>query len=316
MKPQKIIFVVGPTAVGKTEVAFLLARKIKGEIISLDAMQVYKEISVLSNKPSGIIRKKIPHHLVDVVSIRQNFDAAVFRKKALAAVKRIIAKRKIPVIAGGSGFYMTVLLDGIFKGVGASERIRKRLEREEIKNGCGFLHQKLERIDPQAALKIHPHDTKRIIRALEVFALTRKPISELQKKREGLWGKFDIRIFALNRDRGELYKMIDDRVDAMFKEGAVGEVEDLIKRKWSKTAEAIIGVKEIKSFLNGQHDCARARDLIKRNTRRYAKRQLTWFRRDKRLCWITIGGNDKPSLIVSKIINSVRNVVSNGAKEI
>lgn len=283
----------------------MLAKKIKGEIISCDAMQVYKEISILSNKPTGAMREKILHHLIDAVSIRQDFDAAVFRRKALAAIRKIIAKNKTPVIAGGSGFYMTVLLDGIFQGVGASDRIRKKLEREEAKNGRGYLHEKLRKVDPPAALKIHPHDTKRIIRALEVFALTRKPISELQTKREGLWGKFDVRIFALNRDRSELYGMIDARVDAMLKEGAVSEVEGLIKRKWSKTAEAIIGVKEIKGFLNGQHDLGRARELIKRNTRRYAKRQLTWFRRDKRLQWMTIGKGDSPSLIVSKIVKEI-----------
>lgn len=302
MDLKKIVFVVGPTAVGKTPIAFLLAKEIRGEIISCDAMQIYKEINCISNKPSFVLTKDIPHHLLNIVSISREFDVVLYRKKALVAIRRIHKKNKIPVIVGGSGFYMSVLLDGIFRGAEKNERIRRKLEKEAEKKGNLFLYERLQQVDPQAALKIHPNDRKRVVRALEVFMMSKKAISKLQKKRQGLWGKFDIKIFALHRERRELYELIDRRVEKMFEEGAVNEISSLSKRKWSKTSESIIGVKEIKGFLRGEYSLEQVKYLIKLKTRHYAKRQLTWFRKEKRLDWVLIKHSDVPSEIVLRII--------------
>lgn len=292
MPKQNIIFIVGPTGVGKTDVACHLAQNIKGEIISCDAMQVYREVSIMTGKPSPEILKSHRHHLVGIVSITKEFDVAVFRKKTMTAIDAIHRKEKIPIIVGGSGLYMAILLDGIFQGFGKSDRIRKALEKEIGQKGVLSLYEKLRGADPQTAAGIHPHDSRRIIRALEVFYLSKKPISALQKKRQGLWGKYDIVIFALNRPRENLYQAINTRVEGMFEQGVVEEIKKLLKKKWSKTASGIIGYREIKGYLNGEVDIERAKYLMKLNTRHYAKRQLTWFRRDKRLIWVMI---DHPS---------------------
>lgn len=303
---KKIIFIVGPTGVGKTSVAYFLAKRLKSEIISCDSMQVYKGISILTNKPSQEIIKNVPHHLIGVVSPLKDFDVVQFRRRALRAMAVILRKKKIPIIVGGSGLYMKILLDGIFENNAQNARLRKKLEREAKIKGSAFLFEQLKEKDPHAAEKIHPNDTRRIIRALEVCLLTGKPISELQKNHQGLWGKFDIHLFALNRDRNELYQMIDERVDNMFNQGALEEVKRLARKRLSKTANAIIGVKEIKGFLKGEYDLERTKYLIKLNTRHYAKRQLTWFRRESRLEWIMLDKNSAPGAVALKIMKGLK----------
>lgn len=304
-KSQRIIFVVGPTAVGKSAVALVLAEKIKGEIISCDSMQVYREVSIASNKPSSGDLKKVPHHLIDSVSITEDFDVGHFQQKALAAIKAIHAKGNIPVIVGGSGMYMTILLDGIFVDGRKDFSLRKDLEVQAQQEGSEILYKKLLKADPEAANKIHPRDTRRIIRALEVFTLGHQPISVLHKKRQGLWGKFDIKIFALNRARAELYDLINRRVEEMFETGLVDEIKQLLKMKLSQSAQQIIGIKEMKGFLDGQYDLERAKYLLKLHTRRYAKRQLTWFRKDKRLEWVMIDSIETPVQTAQRILEKV-----------
>ncbi|MFA5087733.1 MAG: tRNA (adenosine(37)-N6)-dimethylallyltransferase MiaA [Candidatus Omnitrophota bacterium] len=285
---NKIIFIVGPTAVGKTEISLVLAKKIGGEIVSCDSMQVYREVNIASGKPSAGTLKKIPHHLIDIISVQKEYDVASFNRRALKAVGVIHSRGKIPIVVGGSGLYMQVLLDGIFEGGTSKKEFRAELEARAKKEGSEVLFRELLKTDAEAAKKIHPHDARRIIRALEVYAVSKKPISDLQKTRSGLWGKNDIMIFALNRDRPELYKRIDGRVEQMFREGVVEEVRGLMKRRLSRTARNLIGINEIGGFLKGEHDLERAKYLMKLNTRHFAKRQLTWFRKDKRLNWLTI----------------------------
>ena len=301
MKKQKIIFLVGPTAVGKTEVAVQLARKINAEIISCDSMQIYKKINIISQKPCPIARKSVKHHLLDIISPREEYNVADYQKQALLKIKDILQKRKVPLFVGGTGFYTSVLLDGIFEEAAKNRKIRERLYRQAEKYGKKKFYARLIKVDPEAASKIHPNDLRRIVRALEVYATTKTPISELQKKRKGIAEDFDAKIFCLNRNRDELYKRINLRVDRMFQQGLVAEVKRLLQLKLSRTASAAIGIKEIKGFLNGQYDLAEARRLIKRNSRRYAKRQLTWFRRDKRVKWININHRESARGIAQKI---------------
>ncbi len=302
--PQ-VIFLVGPTAVGKTEVACRLARKVRGEIISCDSMQVYRQVRIASNKPSTAALKAVPHHLVDVVSVEEEFDVARFRKAAVASIRQIMARRRVPLIVGGSGLYMSVLLDGIFEGQAKDEALRRRLETVAEEKGNVFLHEELRRRDPPAAEKIHANDRRRIIRALEVFELTRTPISAIQKNRKGLWGQYDIRVFGLNYPRQELYGRIDRRVEAMFREGLLKEVEGLRRLLLSQTAAKIIGIKEVGEHLEGRTGLAAAKELMKQNTRRYAKRQLTWFRRDSRIEWIELEEKITPPEAVKMILRSL-----------
>ncbi|MFH1201264.1 MAG: tRNA (adenosine(37)-N6)-dimethylallyltransferase MiaA [Candidatus Omnitrophota bacterium] len=302
---KKVIFIVGPTAVGKTEVASFLSRKVKVEVISCDSMQVYKGMGLISAAPSKSVLKKLKHHLVGVLSPEKEYSVADFIIRAKKIIGSIHKKGKIPLIVGGSGLYMKALLDGIFEGPPANEKLRRYLYAQAKKYGSQYLHKKLERVDPQAASRIHHSDTKRIIRALEVFKLTQEPISRLQKRSRGLLEDYDVRIFGLNLGRQKLYERIDSRVDEMFRRGLLKEVKSLLKKKLSKTAGKIIGISEIKGYLDARYALEEALRLVKRNTRHYAKRQLTWFRKDKRIKWIDV--EDKsPGQIAHIILNRLR----------
>ncbi len=306
MNSKEIIFIVGPTAVGKSDAAFFLSQNIQGEIISCDSMQIYKEINIASNKPSKDIVNAIPHHLVNILSVEEEFDVARYNELALAAISEIHGRDRIPVIVGGSGMYMQVLLDGIFEGGIKNEALRKDLKEQARQYGNQFLHDQLKEEDPPAAGKIHPNDVRRVIRALEICRQEKMPISQLQKKREGLWGKYEIRLFALNRDRQELYCDIDQRVEKMVQEGLVEEIEKLNNVKWSLTAKKIIGVQETQGFLKREYSLETAIEAMKLNTRRLAKRQLTWFRKEERLEWIMMGETDTPEMVSGMIMSDIK----------
>ena len=301
MKDTALIFIVGPTAAGKSEIGLRVSRQINAEIVSCDALQVYQEIAIANDKPSAQARSQVPHHLVDVLSVTEDFNAARYRKLAVSAIEDIQGRRKTPVVIGGSGMYMSVLLDGIFEGMDAKKDIREELIKELSEKDISLLHDRLKTLDPQASARIHPNDSQRIIRALEVILSTGKPISQLQPKREGLWGKMPIKIFALNRPRQELYQRVEARVDGMFEQGLVEEIKRVSALPLSLTARKIIGIPEVTGYLKGEHDLERAKYLMKLHSRHYVKRQLTWFRGDKRLVWIDIAP-DQTAMQVAEII--------------
>jgi tRNA dimethylallyltransferase len=303
MNFKKIIFVVGPTAVGKSDAAFCLAQNIGGEVISCDSMQVYKEIRVASNKPAQDVLDAVPHHLVSILSVGQEFDVAQFNQHTLEIIDEIHNKDHIPIIVGGSGLYMQILLDGIFKGGVKNEALRRGLKEQANQQGNQFLYDKLKEADPQAASKIHPNDIRRVIRALEVFMGEKMPISQLREDRQGLWGKFDISLFALDRQRPELYDRINARVERMFERGIIDEIKRVEEDQWGKTAKMIIGVQEIQGFLRGEYDLEETKQKIKLNTRRLAKRQLTWFRQEKRLTWVTVGPEDTAESVARTMLD-------------
>lgn len=299
---DKIIFLVGPTAVGKSEVAVCLAKKINAEIISCDSMQIYKGMDIISSKASATLRKKVPHHLIDIISPRTEFNVSRYRQLALRKIKEIIKRKKTPLFVGGTGLYMSSLIDGIFKLKSQNKNIRKRLYKEAQNMGSQYLYRRLKTVDPEAAVKIHPNDTKRIVRALEVFEVTGKPISYLQKQRIGLTEKYEVKTFCLDAKRDKLYKRINERVEKMFSKGLEQEVKGLLRKRLSKTAAFAIGLKELKGYFDGLYDLGEAKRLMKKNTRNYAKRQLTWFRKDRRIRWIEIGENDNPATIAGTVL--------------
>jgi tRNA dimethylallyltransferase len=285
-KPR-IIFLVGPTASGKTELAVKLAKKFKLGIISCDSMQVYREARVITNKPSSLELKQAKHHLINIVSVKDNFDAALFLKLARESIDSIIKKGKIPLVVVGTPFYMIALLDGIFIGQSSDEKLRNKLYRQAKVKGHLFLYKRLKKVDPVSAGKIHPHDLRRIIRALEVYLVKKVPISKLQKKKQGIYNDYQVKIYGIRIPRGKLYERINLRTTQLFKKGFVKEAKRLLKTKLSKSASQILGLKEIALLIKGKIDIKEAERLIARNTRHYAKRQLTWFRRDKRIIWKT-----------------------------
>ena len=298
---KKVVFVVGPTAVGKTAVAFALAQKVGGEIVSCDAMQVYREVPIATSHPSSEMMAQIPHHLVGIVSVQERFDVAAYNRLATAAIADIVGRGKTPVVVGGSGLYVQVLLDGLFAGAARDEGLRQQWELRCDQEGMAALYQELIRRDPDAAAKIHPHDKKRLIRALEVCALTGECFSTKKKERTGIWGKYDIVLYALTRPRGELYKRINSRVEEMFVQGLVEEIRKVLAGGLSPTGKQVIAVPEVAGYLSGDYDLARAQYLLQLHTRHYAKRQLTWFRKEKRLAWLSISAEDTVEVLAEKI---------------
>ncbi|MDE2027932.1 MAG: tRNA (adenosine(37)-N6)-dimethylallyltransferase MiaA [Candidatus Omnitrophica bacterium] len=303
MKAPKLLFIAGPTAVGKSETALCLSRMLGAEIICADAFQVYREAHIASDKPGRTARRQVPHHLVDILSVTEDFNAARWRKLAVEAVEDIQRRGHMPLAVGGSGMYMSVLLDGIFEGPDVPKDLKEKLGLELEAQGAAALHARLKGLDPQAAAKIHPNDPQRIIRALAVALSSGEPISRLQSKRQGLWASMPIKIFALNRPRAELYRRVEERVEAMFAQGLVEEVKKVSALPLSTTAAKLIGIPEVGGYLKGEYDLARAKYLMKLHTRHYVKRQLTWFRGDNRLTWINIEADQSAQEVADVIYN-------------
>jgi tRNA dimethylallyltransferase len=286
---NKIIFIVGPTATGKSELAYKLARKIGAQIISCDSMLVYREPKIITSKPPSYMLESITHHFIDIISIQESYDVFTYYTQATSIIRGLVSGNTPVIVCGGTGLYAKALLDGIFSGASRDQTLREELKKEAQIRGKDYLYNKLEKVDPKAAKKISPNDLKRIIRALEVYYLTGIPISEKQKEAQGLWRRYPIRIFGLSLTRDLLYHRISERVDKMFADGAVEEVKNLLKLDLSLTGAKIIGIKEIALLLEGQITLDQAKELMKKNTRNFAKRQLTWFRKDKRIEWIDAG---------------------------
>jgi len=283
---HKVIVIVGPTAVGKTAFAIKVAEDTKGEIISADSMQAYRGMDIVSQKPTASEVRRVKHHLISFLKPEAEYSAAAFAGMARRRIIDIIKRGKTPIVVGGSGLYVKALVDGIFPSKGKDEKIRKRLRALAEKNGSAFLHERLKKIDPASAARIHPNDTKRIIRALEIYELEKKTKTSLKKETKGIRDEYDTKVFGLIMDRSRLYRKIEKRVDLMFKKGLVREVGKLLRKNLSITARQALGIKEVEGYLNKAYSLQEAKDMLKSNTRRFAKRQLTWFRADKKILWI------------------------------
>lgn len=288
MRQLACIFIAGPTAIGKTRLSVELARRTGGEIISADSMQAYKGMRILSQAPTVSEKKRVKHHLLEFLDPRREYSVAAFRSSATRIIASIIRRKSVPIIVGGSGLYVKGLIDGLFPSPPADQKFRSSMRRFISRNGATKLHEKLLRIDPAAAKTIHPNDARRIIRALEVHHSTGRTMTELKSQTHGLKDHYRIKIFALTRPRNEIYNRIEERIDRMFDGKVLAEVKRLKKKKLSKTAKAVLGYKEIAGYLDGEYDLQSAKSLMKMNTRRFAKRQLTWFKADKRIKWIDL----------------------------
>jgi len=285
-----IIFIIGPTAAGKSEVSFLLSRQIKGEIVSCDSMLIYKEPKIITSKPIIGMLKEIKHHFIGTISAQDAYNVFDYY---LAATKKVTSlfKKKVPaIVCGGSGLYAKALIDGIFEDAGKDENLRKSLEEKAKIKGSVYLHKELRTVDEKAAEKISPNDLKRIIRALEVYNVSGVPISQKKCQTNGLYGKLPLKIFGLRLKRDALYERINKRVETMFQEGVIEEVRGLLQLNLSLTSQKIIGIREIGELLEGNCNLDEAKENMKKNTRRLAKRQITWFKKDERIEWLDIDG--------------------------
>ncbi len=302
----KIIAIVGPTAVGKTGVSIPLARRLSAEIISCDSMQVYKGMDIGTAKASPEKRLQVPHHLIDVVDPDQNFSVALFKEKAEEAIEEIRGRQNLPMLVGGTGLYLrAVLQDYPILNVPPDWDFRDDMRRRAEREGRHILHEELQEIDPEAADRIHPNDLKRVIRALEVYEQTGKTITTVQRETPDE-SPFDYLKVGLRMDRDVLYERINRRVDRMLEEGLVEETEKLRKEyDLADTAKQALGYEEIISYLEGECCLKEAVRLIKRNTRHFAKRQLTWFTRDEEIHWFERDPRGKVSGLISDILQLI-----------
>ena len=292
-----LIALAGPTASGKTALALGAARVLQGEIVNCDSMQLYKHLDIGTAKPSPEERALVSHHLYDMLEPDEVYSAGRYMVEARRVCSEIAARGRVPVVAGGTGLYLRALLEGVFEGPGRSEDLRARLHRIADRKGSAWLHGLLRRRDPIAAARIQPGDRVRIVRALEVYFATGQSITSLQPARAPLRG-FRVIKLGLNLPRSELYARINRRVDRMFQTGLVEEVERLLHQGFQPDNKAFeaLGYRHVVAFLAGTVSLEEARELTARDTRRYAKRQLTWFRRDQEMNWIEFPGEDPRAL--------------------
>jgi len=311
---NNLIVIVGPTGVGKTEISVKLAKEINGEIISADSLQIYKELNIGTAKPTEEQRSIVKHHLIDVYEPTEEVNAFHYSKMCRETIRLIISNNKIPIIVGGTGLYIKATIDGIFESPPIDKNVRMLLEEKCKKNGLDFLFNELKKVDYLSAKRIHTNDKFRIIRALEVYESTGVPISKLQQFRKPLEG-INVIMIGIDMDRAYLYKRINERVDLMIKNGLVDEVKRIISKYGSSNIPALkgLGYRQIYDYLKGKCSLDKAIDLTKRDTRRYAKRQITWFKKDKRIVWIKYNENIDKN--VDEILNIIKNHQSNFQKE-
>jgi tRNA dimethylallyltransferase len=288
-----LVVIVGPTASGKTELAVRLAERFAGEIVNADSMQVYRGMDIGTAKPSPELRLRVPHHLIDIVAPDVNFSASDFRREAALAIADIAGRGKRVFVVGGTGLYVRALLHGLVDSPSGAGAVRRELEETAQRFGNEALLGELARVDPETSARLHPNDLVRIVRALEVYRLTGRPISQ-QRSEHGFAGDFYQALkIGLTVERRELYERIDQRVERMIGEGLVAEVQALLDRGFSPGAKALrsIGYRQICAYLAGVYGLDEAVRLIKRDTRHYAKRQLTWFNTDREIKWVEYSDN-------------------------
>ena len=297
---KPLIILTGPTAVGKTDLSIQLAKAVNGEIISADSMQVYKEMNIGSAKIQPEEMKGVSHYLVDEIEPEEEFNVVRFQTMAKNAMKTIYQKGKIPVIVGGTGFYIQALLYDIdFTDTTQDLNYRRELEQLVQEKGNEYLHEMLQKVDPKAAQEIHENNRKRVIRALEYYRDTGKQISEHNEQQRQKESPYQFVYFVLNRDRQELYRRIDQRVDRMMEQGLLEEVKRLKERGCTSNMVSMkgLGYKELLDYLNGMNSLEEAVRIIKRDTRHFAKRQLTWFKREKEVNWIELDGKTEQQVL-------------------
>ena len=310
MKPT-IIAIVGPTGSGKSDTAIWLCQQINGEIVSMDSMQIYRRMDIGTAKPTPDQLKMVPHHLIDIADPDELFTVSAYREKAFHAINDILSRGKLPILVGGTGLYLNAISYEMSMGeTGADSSIRAELNRIAAEdNGPSILHQRLEQVDPTSAKRLHENDVRRVIRALEVYLTTGKPLTDHadDTKEER---PYHVLVYGLSLPREKMYARINERVDEMIKNGLVDEVRALLDsgiepRKEGGAMQAI-GYKEIVSALRNEISIESAIALIKQSSRRYAKRQWTWFRRDERTRWFDWTKFDSREGMLNSLLESIK----------
>ena len=284
---DKILVLAGPTAVGKTELSIRLAKALNGEIVSTDSMQIYKGMDIGSAKITEEEMQGVKHHMLDVVEPDKAFSVADYKEMAEKAIKDILSRGKLPILTGGTGLYINALTCNMnFTESEKDDEYRNQLNKLMDEEGPEYVHNMLKEIDPISYEAIHPNNRKRVIRALEVYKLTGKPFSSYNAGDDLYKSKYDVYYYVLNMDRAKLYERINKRVDLMLENGLVNEAKDVLSSKLSFTSIKAIGYKELLPYFNGEKTLDECVEKLKMETRRYAKRQITWFKRDLDINWL------------------------------
>jgi tRNA dimethylallyltransferase len=287
-----LVVILGPTGSGKSALAISLAERLSGEIVSCDSVAVYRKFEIGTAKPSRDDRARVPHHLIDVAEPSEPFTAGVYAREARAALTEIVERGHRPIVVGGTGLYLRALLEGLFAGPQRSEELRERLRERAAERGSAYLHRLLQRLDPASAAAIHPNDVPKLIRAIEVCLTAGGPMSELwQQGRDPLRGFRVLRI-GLNPARERLYDCINRRAAQMFDDGLVGETQSLLERYGDIPPIHSLGYQQALQFIRGELTLAQAIASAQQGHRNYAKRQMTWFRREPEVSWLDGFGDD------------------------
>ena len=286
---KRVIVILGPTCSGKTYLSLLLAKSLNSEIVSADSRQIFKQLSIGTAKPTEQELEIVKHYFIDSHAPTDEFNVSKFETEALNVIEQIHLQNKIPIVVGGSGLYIKAIVEGLWNDVDTDPIYREQLLKEKEEFGNQFLYDKLVKVDSQSAKSMLPQNWKRVIRALEVFHLTGKSILQFHREHKR---KSDLEFhqFGLKWEREVLYQNIETRVDKMIYDGLVNEVKSILELGYAPELNSLntVGYKEIIAYLNGEHDLNRAIELIKRNTRRFAKRQMTWFRKDENIEWFDV----------------------------
>ncbi len=301
---ERIIIICGPTGVGKTSVAIQIAQQFNGEIVGADSMQIYRHMDIGTAKPDPEEMKLVRHHLIDVADPKEEFDAGRYIEAADQAIEDIVSRGKIPIITGGTGLYIKALLNGLFRSEPVCIKTLAQLTRELEEKGGQALHEKLANYDPKAADKIHPNDSFRVIRALEVFQTTGRRISDRQEGHCFKDRRYKGLKIGLFMEREKLYDRINQRVDMMMNKGLLNEVLSLVEKGYSFNLKPMqsIGYKHMSMFIKNEVDLPEAIRLLKRDTRRYAKRQFTWFHKDKDIVWLKPSENNHTENLIKEFL--------------
>ena len=301
---RPLVALLGPTAVGKSRIGILVAAALETEVLTADSRQVFRGMDVGMDKPSDAERRGVPHRLIDLVAPNEPFNTGMYRRLAMQEIERVYAAGRIPLVVGGTGLYVRTLIRGLWAGPAADWSMRTRLMEQEREQGPGFLHRELRRVDPESAARLHPRDLVKIVRALEVSTLSHRPLSDIHREHGFEDRPFTALLIGLNRDRAALYDRIDARVESQVSKGLIEETQRLLSEGHGRQLGSMkgLGYRQIAGYLGGEYDYAEAIRRLKRDTRHFAKRQLTWFRKEPDLRWLMIDERESPEETAERVV--------------
>jgi tRNA dimethylallyltransferase len=311
-KHQPIVAIVGPTAIGKSRIGIEIAKTLQTEILTADSCQVYRGMDIGTDKPTLAERQGVPHRLIDLVAPDQSFNVGDFRRHALEETARLHKQGLLPLVIGGTGLYIRALLKGLCPAPPANWSLRRTLTQEATERGWSFLHEKLQRVDPDLAQRLHPNDQPKVLRGLEVYQTLGIPLSKVQQQHQFQESPFPFLLIGLTMERQSLYQRIDTRVEWEIEKGLVQETRQLIEKGYSRKLGSMkgLGYRQFSGYLAGECSYEEAVRLLKRDTRHFAKRQITWFRKEPGIHWISVEESESPSNTANQIVTKINDFLS------